>query len=629
MKRKLSLILVSIVIICLFCSCEQKNDLAEIKQYSDVVEEINYGNYVGLVVLELALVTVIIKMMRRKKTILAWLIKIKGEFTMKKIVSLLMAIVICVSLCSCNNNSEKTQTGYSDAGEFPIVDEPVELTVWAILSSDIEDYSTNYQSEWYEEYSGVTIHWINVPSSGWADAFQTSVMSGEYPDIYLYDFATAEVEICAEYNAIIPLDDLIEEHCPNVKSILDNDAALKKSITSSDGHIYTLFTESYNISAFTQKLWVNKQWLETYKQETGKGMPDTTEEFKEMLMFFRDNDMNGNGDKTDEIPFMGVNGVDGVYNLAGAFVPSRSASEGYGCYLDENNQIKFAYNTDEFREAIKYVADLYSNGCFSDQSFTIDDKTRYNYTSGKASGVTVGVATGVSASSVVELYGGDNLDYSDYVAIPPLEGPDGVRTITSATGENSIALKNAITTACEYPEIAAKWLDYWYSEEGRLWAINGGIENEHWSYEKGESADGKGKIVVHSDEVEQKTNFCWSGKGVNYALTEEDLGHMDVNELGTNNYLATYLANLEYRPYSVDLGWPALVWAGAESQEAIEYSELCKLVKNHVETGYSDFILGNKDIHDDDEWDEYVKTLDDIGVKRYEELVKIYIDLGQ
>ncbi len=550
---------------------------------------------------------------------------------LKKSISLLLVFVMlfCFASCKDKENTATDNVKYSESGVFPLVDEPIELTVWAILSSDITDYETNYQSKWYEELTGVKINWINVSAQGWADAFQNSVMSGEYPDIYLYDFSTEEVKICAEYGAAIPLNNLIEEHCPNIKKILYENRELKETITSPDGNIYTLFTESYDVSAYKQKLWVNAEWLEKYTKDTGKGMPETTEEFKELLLYFKNNDMNGNGDNTDEIPYMGVNGVDGMYNLFGSFIPSCSSNEGYGCYSNDDGKMNFAYNTNEFRNALKYINELYELGCISDQSFTINYEDRYKYTSGKPSDVTVGVTTGVSAADIVQLSGEDCLDFSDYIAIAPLEGPDGERSIITATGEQTIALKNSITSACKHPEIAAKWLDYWYSEEGRLWGINGGIEGEHWTYEDGESVDGKGKVISHTAEISTE-NFCWSGKGVNYALTEEDLGHMSATDIATNNQLATYKANLEYRPYAIEPSWPTIVWAGEEYEEVgIEYSELVKLVKDEVCKAYSAFILGTKDIDNDNEWKEYVDTLNKIGVDRYVELVELYISLGK
>lgn len=545
---------------------------------------------------------------------------------MKKIVALLLSFVLALSLltsltgCSERNTAKSGELSISPAGEFPIVNEPVELTVWAILSSGVEDYSTNYQSEWYEEYSGVKIHWINVPAQGWADSFKTSVMGGDYPDIYLYDFSTSEVQACAQAGAVIPLNSLIDEHCPNIKRILEDSPEIKNSITSTDGNIYTLFSESYNVNAYTQKLWVNKSWLEKYTADTGKGMPQTTTDFEDMLTYFKNNDMNGNGNNSDEIPYMGTNGLDGMYNLFGAFVPSVSSNNSYGCYQLSDGTTSFAYTSEEYREALKYINGLYEKGLISDQSFTISTKDRFAYTSGKPENAKVGVVTGVTADNVVQLEKEEGtLDYSDYVAIPPLEGPNGVRTIMTF-GESTFALKNAITTKCKYPEIAAKWLDYWYSEEGRLWSVNGGIEGKDWWYEETEDS----KVVAHSDEALKSTNFCWRGSGVNYALQDSDFKAMGKESLATNNYLATYYANTEYSKYAQKVEWPAVVWVTGDSEEGLEYSELSKLIVDCVQLNYTDFIFGKKNIDDDKIWNEYKNKLNDIGVSRYIELVNKY-----
>ena len=51
--------------------------------------------------------------------------------------------------------------------------------------------------------------------------------------------------------------------------------------------------------------WINKNWLE----KLNLAVPTTTEELKNVLIAFRDNDPNGNGQK-DEIPLSGMAGND-------------------------------------------------------------------------------------------------------------------------------------------------------------------------------------------------------------------------------------------------------------------------------------------------------------------------------
>lgn len=557
---------------------------------------------------------------------------------MKKFVALLTALVCLLSLAACAGaqtpassaaepgSAQPTANGkYSAPGEFPIVTEPCELTVWAIRSPAVEDYATNYQSEWYEEYSGVTVHWVDVPAQGWADAFQLSVMNEEWPDIYLYDFSPSEVQICVDYGVIIPIEDLIEQHCPNVTGWLENDPELKKTVTANDGHIYTLFAQSYNTAAYTQKLWVNREWLETYENATGNGMPQTTAEFEQMLLYFKQNDMNNNG-VADEIPYMGCNGVDGMYQLLDAFTPVCSA-QAFGCYVNEDGKEVFTPNTAEFREGLKYIHGLYEQGLISDESFTISNADRYAYTSTPRGEGRVGVVASVTVDGIVQLSNEENaMDYTDYVALPPLEGPEGCRSYVTM-GENTVALKDAITTKCENPEIAAKWLDYWFSEEGRLWSVNGGQEGKHWWYGEGESIRGDGKVVVRSDDPALNKNACWAKQGVSYMVTEDDLAGMDLASLGTNSVLATYLADREYSKYAVQSGWPAIVWSD-DMDAANEYGELLSLIEGHVTENYTAFIMGTRDIEDDAEWQDYVAKLDDMGLARFIELAELYVSMG-
>lgn len=67
-------------------------------------------------------------------------------------------------MTSCASSGREQNADAESAGNSnsevatAVSDDMAELTVWAILSPEIDDYATNYQSKWYEEYSGVKIH---------------------------------------------------------------------------------------------------------------------------------------------------------------------------------------------------------------------------------------------------------------------------------------------------------------------------------------------------------------------------------------------------------------------------------------------------------------------------------------
>ena len=542
---------------------------------------------------------------------------------MKRTLALILALCMCFALAACTSDPGTTpSTTGSTAPQNTEAQPSVSLNVWAIESPAITDYATNGQSVWMEQQTGVQVNWMAVPQNGWYSAFQGSVMGDENVHIYCYPFDTTEAEMLGtQMNYIIPLEDLItEENTPNIWAILQENPGLKELITASDGHIYTLFANDvYNLTAYTQKLWVNRYFLDKYTAETGLNMPETTEQFQQMLTYFNTHDMNGNGTQ-DEIPYLGQSGVDGMYNLFGSFLPANSSSNGYGCYQDENGKTVFAYDQEAYKEALSYAQELYAQGLISPDSFTISTSDLYSYTSGSASSVRVGVVAGANIDNVVQLSTGeDAMTYDDYVALPPLAGPDGVRTIVTA-GETSVALRNAITTKCPDPVAAIKWLDAGYSEIARMYSVYGGLENTHWEYAEGQTVSGEGQVITSLKENAE--NACWNGQGIAYRVTEQDYLQMDATQIATNAALATYRANLEYRPYAVSSNWPSIVWVGENTDVATEYSEISGLVKKAVTEYYTDVILGRKNLTTD--WDAYVQSLQDMGVERFVELVELY-----
>ena len=75
---------------------------------------------------------------------------------MKKLFSLLIALVLA-ALC--------LSAVAEPLGEFPIVTEPAELSLWIEQHPSVEDYETNEMTKWYEEKTGVHVNWTQVPSA--------------------------------------------------------------------------------------------------------------------------------------------------------------------------------------------------------------------------------------------------------------------------------------------------------------------------------------------------------------------------------------------------------------------------------------------------------------------------------
>jgi ABC-type glycerol-3-phosphate transport system substrate-binding protein len=115
-------------------------------------------------------------------------------------------------------------------------------------------------------------------------------------------------------------------------------------------------------------MWINKVWLD----KIGKDIPKTTDEFYEVLKAFRDNDMDGDGDTTDEIPFgfCAANNYN-IINLANSF---GIVGTGYGndTYYWEmhDGKVEATADTAEYRQYLEFAHKLASEGLLSLEGYT-------------------------------------------------------------------------------------------------------------------------------------------------------------------------------------------------------------------------------------------------------------------
>ena len=88
----------------------------------------------------------------------------------------------------------------------------------------------------------------------------------------------------------------------------------------------------------------------------------------------RDNDANGNGDATDEIPLIGFYNGRKSDPICFLMNPFELYTDNY-YYITDEGQIHFSAITDGWREGLKYIADLYAEGLI-DESTYVQDQTQ-------------------------------------------------------------------------------------------------------------------------------------------------------------------------------------------------------------------------------------------------------------
>lgn len=524
---------------------------------------------------------------------------------MKKALLLLVSLMLMINLGALAD---------PDAGTYPLVNKPTELSIWTYENSRIEDLSTNKTTLWYEEKTGVHVNWTEASTEGGAK--NLSLASGEYPDIYACEFSTDEiVQYGIDSGIMIPLEGLIEQYAPNIRAVFEKRPDIRQAITAPDGHIYTLFrTDPATYLLVSNKLYVQGDWLTKYTAETNAGVPATWMELENMLVYFRDHDMNGNGDATDEIPLMGTmrsGGGDFTIYLLNAFtaVPS-----GNYVMATKEGQVFCVANTDEYREGLKWIRHLYQEGLIAEETF-IQDNSQLQSVVNKNNPAEriVGGFGGFWAGVTVSPSAMDGA-YDVYVPVPPIVGPKGAINATTS-GHLSLATVGCITSACKDPELAIKWLDYWMSDEGMV-MIDYGFEGVNWEWSNTPAINGNvpSRSFLTSRNVLQNTT--WYVGTVPYYRTEDSL----FGRTPTDHVPYLYEGADAYDDYYTLTNFPAIAWC-SDLDLIAEHNELQTLFNEYFEQSKIQFITGALDINDDAAWNDYLNTLNGMNLAHYLEVI--------
>lgn len=529
----------------------------------------------------------------------------------KNLFALLMAILLVFTASGCANKKKTvSNVEISEVNEFPIVKEKVELEIFVPKPSMIADLSTNEFTKWYEEKTGVHIKW-DIAQGDKTQALNLRVASGDLPDIIMgCSLDVITVNSYGQQGLFIDHTDLIENHSYYYKKMLEEEPEIKQRCTM-DGKMYGLANAVTTESTVTQnKMWVYQPWLD----KLGLEIPTTTEEFYEMLKAFKEKDPNGNG-KADEIPLVG-RGV--LYNygiedyLMNAFTYTNSYTK--RLYV-EKNKVKFSPVQDDYREGLKYINKLYKEGLLLKDVFVIDRTTLSSY--GENNPPLIGAGTGLWAA-MFTLAGSESGRINEYVAIPPLEGPNGLRQ-TANTNLGGTPTAFHITKDCEYPEVAMKWIDWFFSTEGKM--KSEGVAGYREAKEGEIGLNGKQAKWAY-DPVPEEEKSATFGQvqnenwGANWApsyVPAENQGYTKLLDGDMNGVMYLESVN-KYKPYLVNKEYPNIP---IDPEVAAEYNDLELAIRDACDMAFAAFVTGERDINDDKEWKAFKDELKGYGLDQY------------
>ena len=538
---------------------------------------------------------------------------------MKKLVSLVLAL--CLLLMSTAALAEVT---VSKAGEFPITSEPITLTVWIEGGSD-KDWTDN---GWLKEVEEKTNIHAEIISSSSADALEKRnllLASGDYPDVFLTDwtctFKQSDVmQFGVKEEILVPITDYIDEYGTELPALFEYNPLFKITSTAPNGEIYGVarFSECYHCSAYP-KMYIRQDWLD----KLGLKMPTTTEEFREVLKAFVTQDPNGNGE-ADEIGLTGATTWNTMLEYCLLGWSFQNIKPDFWLYLDENGEVAFSASTDAYRDGLRYIKSLYDEGLIDPAAFSQkDDQLAQTVRQDpKIVGAYVCDHVGMGVNSA------DYDEYKAYQVMLPLEGPSGFRYQPQNANEGEVqGFHGVITDACEYPEAAFRWLDYFLSEDSFV-KKGWGKEGLGWEVAPEGTLDLFGnqakwiRLDVNEDTnpdgyKENDAYQFWVGPMADIADRRlAQLPAVDDLYLPENYEQRITIDTVPLMDFINPVRLPATLFVAEEDSD--EFNEIKTNLNDFVRKTCVQFIIGERDIEGG--WDAYLSELKNFKVDRYVEI---------
>lgn len=522
-----------------------------------------------------------------------------------------------------DNNNGQTLTGetlFNEPGTLPIVKEPITLTVFAPSLGEFS-HKDNLQVKEIEEATGIKLEFQTAATSdSIKDKLSTLFASGEVPDIILTGVATnnrydkATEAMLASQGLILPIDQYLDTVSVGYKAAMEEFEGMREYITSVDGHVYSIpnVDSSLHIQ-YPSKLFINVDWLE----RLGLEKPRTTEELYQVLKAFKENDANGNGDPNDEIPLTAVTSDRSATLDAYLMQPFQLTPYEDKLYL-EDGKVTFAPTQEGYKEGLKYLNKLYSEGLITPECFTQDFANQVNTNEGGDTtkyGAAIGMRPGLFCSI------NDSDRWLEYECVDPITGPSGTVTMPYSAYSIFQTGMTFISSSCKNPEAAFRLLDYLSTPE-QVFRSYYGIEGKHW--EKARTGDKgiDGNQAVFKVLPTEDQNYRLD-QLVSCVRTPEMIYGKVVNEDTLTPFLrrdiVIYEDSLVQQKVSQKLEsvMPDLYMS---LEEAEEMSMLKTTIMDAQQAAMVDFITGAIDIEKG--WSSYIDTLNGLGLPRYLELLQ-------
>lgn len=529
--------------------------------------------------------------------------------------ALALLLVLLLSMAAQPIAIAESDLSYLNETGAPICNEPITITVKG-KENNGRDWNNQFLIQYIEKNLGIKMDITTYTNEQWSTQFSLMLATNDLPDLFIGANTAKDIINNAGTDGFLLDLSQYADWMPNYQALCEEYPLWANYQKADDGAVYglsRLFPSRIGLST-AMNTFVKKSWLE----QVGMEMPTTLDEFYEVLVAFKEQDANGNGDPNDEIPLV-YGGTRGT-RLSWILYCALGFCTQIGIDA-KDGEVYSTFVTEEYKAYLSFMHKLYAEGLLDPAAFIQTDDERVNKAATDVAGFFVdygGLLTAIG--------GGDGSKFAEYDYLVGLTSEYN-DSIDHPMGNSGYAdgARTFVSASTKYPEAIARLVDFFLAPDADI-LCDYGVEGETFSY----VADAFGNQVPsftgfwedkYATESEYKSwitldeTFKLIRKSSLDTLVEESADDVLEQMIYEDpQYTYTSAASLEKAMRQADrlvIPFPQLLYS---ADEAKERSMLKTDIDTYVNMMTASFIMGEADI--ESTWDSYVAEIERMGLDK-------------
>ena len=512
-----------------------------------------------------------------------------------------MTTAVLMLLTACGQPAKNNNSG-GGADDFKFVSYPIQTDVtlkyWVELNANVSISSesltkTPFGQELMKNM-GVNIEFIHPPVGQTTEQLGILLTSNSLPDIIEYNWSALSggAAKALKEGYIIKLNDVFASDAPNLTAYLKSQPGYDKDTKTDDGSYYAFpFIRGDDFLTVSAGPILRGDWL----TDLGLPIPETIDEWHTVLTAFRDR-------KGATSPLSFTNGGGSSWFREGDFSGAYGTPRNF--FIDGEKVVYGPYDP-RYKDFLTEMAKWYEEGLIDANIANVEGSTLDSNILNSKTGATIGYGGSLLGRLTQSMAGKD-----DKFKLVAAKHPVLTKGETPVFGQRSPIVDTigaAITSSCKNVGLAARMLDYAYSDKGHL-LYNFGIE--------GESYNMVDNYPTYTDLIMKNPD----GLSITQAMSRYIRGSYSGPFVQDKAYMEQY--------YTLDEQKEALVrWSDTDTsqkrslpvsvtflpEESSEISTILNDINTRVDEMTMKFIMG---IEPMDNFDKYISDLKSFGMER-------------